>query len=73
MNPRTTGILVLVAAALGAFIYFYEIQGGDATHYLHTGVTWGWKPNIQLDVHGGVGLVSAASDWFVGAGVATRF
>lgn len=30
MNPRTTGILVLVAAALGAFIYFYEIQGGDA-------------------------------------------
>ncbi|HVH20721.1 MAG TPA: DUF4340 domain-containing protein [Myxococcota bacterium] len=30
MNPRTTGILVLVAAALGAFVYFYEIQGGDA-------------------------------------------
>jgi hypothetical protein len=30
MNPRTTGILVLVAAALGAFVYFYEIQGEAA-------------------------------------------
>jgi hypothetical protein len=30
MNPRTTGILVLVAAALGAFVYFYEIVGQDA-------------------------------------------
>jgi hypothetical protein len=30
MNPRTTGILVLVAAALGAFIYFYEVEGADA-------------------------------------------
>ena len=27
MSPRTTGILVLVAAALGAFVYFYEVQG----------------------------------------------
>ena len=30
MQPRTTGLLLLVALALGAFIYFYEIQGeGD--------------------------------------------
>ncbi|MCH2170011.1 DUF4340 domain-containing protein [Myxococcota bacterium] len=27
MNPRTTGILFLVACALGAFVYFYEIRG----------------------------------------------
>jgi hypothetical protein len=27
MNPRNTGILFLVAAALVAFIYFYEIRG----------------------------------------------
>ena len=27
MNPRTTGILFLVAAALGAFVWFYEIRG----------------------------------------------
>lgn len=30
MNPRTTGILLLVAAALFAFVYFYEIRGEDA-------------------------------------------
>ena len=30
MNPRTTGILAVVAALLGGFIYFYEI-GGEAT------------------------------------------
>ena len=29
MNPRTTGILFLVALLLGAFIYFYEIRGGE--------------------------------------------
>ena len=27
MNPRTTGILFLLAAALGAFVWFYEIRG----------------------------------------------
>jgi Domain of unknown function (DUF4340) len=27
MNPRTTGILALIALALGAFVYFYEIEG----------------------------------------------
>ena len=29
MNPRTTGILAIVALLLGAFIYFHEIRGGD--------------------------------------------
>ena len=27
MNPRSTGILAVVAVALGAFVYFYEIGG----------------------------------------------
>ena len=27
MNPRTTWILAFVAAALGAFIWLYEIRG----------------------------------------------
>jgi hypothetical protein len=27
MNPRSTGILAIVAVALGAFVYFYEIGG----------------------------------------------
>lgn len=30
MNPRTTGILFLVALALGAFVWFYEIGGEEA-------------------------------------------
>lgn len=30
MNPRSAGILFLVAAALGAFVYFYEIRGEQA-------------------------------------------
>lgn len=29
MNPRTTGLLFLVAAALGAFVWFYEVEGGQ--------------------------------------------
>ncbi len=29
MNPRTTGILFLVAIALGAFIVFYELEGEE--------------------------------------------
>lgn len=27
MNPRTTGLLLLIAAALGAFVWFHEIEG----------------------------------------------
>src|SRR5262245_825668 len=29
MNPRNTGILALVVAALGAFVWFYEVQGAE--------------------------------------------
>jgi len=29
MSPRTTGILFLIAAVLGAFVYFYEIRGEE--------------------------------------------
>ena len=30
MNPRNTGILLLLTAAVGAFVYFYEIRGEEA-------------------------------------------
>jgi hypothetical protein len=30
MNPRVTALLFLVAAALGAFVWFYEIEGEEA-------------------------------------------
>ena len=29
MNPRATGILLLLAAALGAFVWLYEIEGEE--------------------------------------------
>jgi hypothetical protein len=34
MNPRTTGLLALVAVILGGFIYFYEIGGESARQAL---------------------------------------
>jgi hypothetical protein len=30
VNPRSTVLLLLAAAALGAFVWFYEIRGGEA-------------------------------------------
>ncbi len=30
MNPRTTGLLLVAALALGAFVYFYEMEGESA-------------------------------------------
>lgn len=38
----------------------------------HTGATHLVTPNLQLDVHGGVGLTAAAPDHFVGAGISAR-
>ena len=29
MSPRTTGVMALVALALGAFLYFYEVGGEE--------------------------------------------
>jgi hypothetical protein len=29
MNPRTTGVLFLVAAALGAFVWLWQVRGGE--------------------------------------------
>jgi hypothetical protein len=30
MNPKTTAVLFAIAAALAAFVYFYEIEGEQA-------------------------------------------
>jgi hypothetical protein len=46
-------------------------RGGDV-HLLHHGYTYGAGPNRQFDVHFGVGLSSAAPDFFIGAGFAFR-
>jgi hypothetical protein len=36
MNPRTTGLLLLVAVALGAFVYFREVRGVDEREQAET-------------------------------------
>jgi hypothetical protein len=32
MSPRTTAVLALLVAALGAFVWFYEVKGGEERH-----------------------------------------
>ena len=56
--------------------YFGEIKtGGESDeHSMGAGLSWFFFERlIQLDFSGGGGLNSAAPDWFVSAGVSTRF
>lgn len=62
---------------LGAFVELFgelpvDAPGGDV-HSFDGGFTYLLRPNLQLDVSGGVGLTDTAADWFVGAGIAVRF
>ncbi|MGH8221785.1 MAG: transporter, partial [Woeseiaceae bacterium] len=41
---------------------------GDAVHRLNGGVLWLRRPNMQLDLHVGVGLNDRAADYALGAG-----
>jgi hypothetical protein len=61
MNPRNTAILALVVAALGAFVWFYEIQGGaerakqeEAGKRLFPGVAAEQIQSIELRTTDGV-------------------
>jgi hypothetical protein len=62
---------------LGSFVeVFGEVAGsadGPPAHSFDGGFTYLLRPNLQLDLSGGVGLSAAADDWFVGAGVSFRF
>jgi hypothetical protein len=53
---------------LGAFT-----EGDGPAHELHTGITWLLAENLQVDINGGVGLNTRASDYYLGTGVAYRF
>lgn len=64
MNPKTTGILFAVAAALAAFVYFYEIGGEaerkeaeEAEKRLFTGVEQDAIESISLRTEDGVPVV----------------
>ncbi len=74
----------LASAALGFGIgpstgFFVEVfgmmpsdRGRPETYFFDTGLTHGVRPNLQLDLRAGVGLNSAAADFFVGAGLIWR-
>jgi hypothetical protein len=62
---------------LGTFAEVFGEVGasadGSPAHSFDGGFTYLVRPNVQLDLSGGVGLSAAADDWFVGAGVSFRF
>ena len=60
MNPRNTALLALVVAAVGAFVWFYEIRGGaerakqeEAGKHLYAGVTAEEIQSIELRTEDG--------------------
>lgn len=68
-----------VGKALGRLWLFVEgygmaalSDGAASWQAVDAGATWTLAHNVQLDASGGVGLSAAASDWFVGLGVAFR-
>ena len=74
MNPRTTGILFLIAAALGAFVWFYEIRGEAgrkdaemAAKRLFPGIESSAVDSIELTTSDGqrARLERQAGDWRV--------
>jgi len=58
----------------GAFFeWMGEFQDGvPGKHLIHHGYTWTVQHDLQIDVHGGVGLTEANADFFVGAGFAWK-
>ncbi len=46
---------------------------GDPERYFHAGLAYRLNADTQLDLHGGLGLSSAAADRFVGVGYSVRF
>jgi len=47
--------------------------GGAGAHLVDGGITWGLRPNLQLDLAGGAGLSDSAEDWFGGVGISVRY
>lgn len=78
-NPRATGIYTLslgisLGQKLSMFLESYGFlpQGESPDHRLDGGFTFLLARNIQIDVSGGIGLMEASPDYFIGAGVAFR-
>ncbi|MDH3496350.1 MAG: transporter [Gemmatimonadota bacterium] len=61
---------------LAAFVEGYGVVGVSAGRAswraLDGGFVFALRPNVQLDLSGGVGLNEAATDWFLSGGVSVR-
>ncbi|MGB6361714.1 MAG: transporter, partial [Thermoanaerobaculia bacterium] len=62
---------------LGGYLEYFGFnspsRSGPDSHFLDGGFTWLLSNNAQLDARAGVGLNSAAADFFVGVGAAWRW
>jgi len=72
---NAAGINFSLAQDTGAFIEYKGSfpEGQGPAHDLNFGVTWLLGNDLQVDVNGGLGLNSRASDFFVGTGISYRF
>jgi hypothetical protein len=72
---NAVGINLTLAQSTGAYLEYKGSfpEGQGPLHDLNFGVTWLLADELQVDVNGGLGLNSRASDFYVGAGVAYRF
>jgi hypothetical protein len=65
-----------LGSRLGAFVEAFGAVAPSSeypsSHALDGGVTFGMRPNVQLDAAAGVGLTGDAPQWFVGVGIAVR-
>jgi hypothetical protein len=72
----TVALGISLNAALGIFVQSFgmcRLEAGSAdSRSLDVGFAYRLGGNFQLDASAGLGLNPAASDWFVGAGMALR-
>jgi hypothetical protein len=80
-STHVAGLYTLVlsramSARVGAFVEVFGAVAPSAAqpsnHAVDGGITFGVRPNVQLDAAAGVGLDDVAPAWFVGLGVAVR-
>ena len=72
---NAVGINLSLGEITGAYVEYKGTfpEGAGPVHDLNLGLTWLLDPSFQVDLNGGVGLNSRATDYFIGTGFAVRF